>query len=55
MLRATIARTLRVNRIVMLRPYTEGATGSGTARPGGQAAGFVARFFYLWQALMEIK
>ncbi|KAG0138109.1 mitochondrial ATPase inhibitor, IATP-domain-containing protein [Tuber indicum] len=39
MLRTTIARTLRVNRIVMLRPYTEGATGSGTARPGGEAAG----------------
>jgi len=44
MLRTTIARTLRVNRIVMLRPYSEGATGSGTARPGGEAAGFVIRF-----------
>ena len=44
MLRTTIARTLRVNRIVMLRPYSEGATGSGSARPGGEASGFVIRF-----------
>ncbi|CUS12098.1 unnamed protein product [Tuber aestivum] len=39
MLRTTIARTFRVNRIVTLRSYTEGATGSGITRPGGEAAG----------------
>ncbi|KAI5843990.1 mitochondrial ATPase inhibitor, IATP-domain-containing protein [Morchella snyderi] len=44
MLRTTIARSLRINRVsaiaMSVRPYSsEGSTGSGFSRPAGEAAG----------------
>lgn len=49
MLRTTIARSLRINRVSAIamsaRPYSsEGSTGSGFSRPAGEAAGWVDSF-----------